>query len=258
MAKSEHKRKLKLVKKQRRSNEIKKLRNKKQNLSHRDHILAARQAPWVGCYKSGSSGMHTLFAIRQTRNSHVACVFLVDMYCLGIKDAFFVKDFDMEAFRERQTEIGTQTVSPEYALKLIRGAIAFAQGIGFEPSAKANLCSLIFGDIDTSACTEEFVFGKDGKPVYSSGPFDSKEKQFQIMRTLEKLGEGNYHYVLGMDPADESYFDPIRVDDDELDDDELGTYDNDDEYSSDFENDDDQHKLGQPDTINALDVRPSN
>ena len=198
MARNEHKRQQKLLKKKQRTNQLAKLRNSRLNTSNRQIILAAAErAPWIGCYLGGDSGMRTVFAIRQTRNGVVASVFLVDLYCLGVKDAFFIKDFDMESFRGRYAEAEMTTVSPEYALKLILDATAYARNIGFEPSSETGLCKLIFGNVDPKNCTEEFVFGRNGKPTYTNGPNDSPEKQRSILDTLQKLGHGNYEFILG-------------------------------------------------------------
>jgi len=193
MPKNEHKRQQKLAKKQRRTNEIKKLRNKSNNQSTRDLVLLAQQTPWLGCYMSESQGMHSVFAIRQARTGPMASIFLVDSDCLGIKDAFFIKEFDIEAFRERR--LTTEKVTPEHALKLILGATAFARSAGFEPHPLSDVCKLIFGNTDISECDKEFVFGRDGKPCYINGPHDSPEKQRQIIMTLSELGPGNYTFI---------------------------------------------------------------
>jgi len=234
VARNEHKRQQKLLKKKQRTNQLAKLRNSRLNTSNRQIILAAAErAPWIGCYLGGQSGMRTVFAIRQTRNGVVASVFLVDTYCLGIKDAFFIKDFDMESFRSRYVEAEMTTVSPEHALKLILDAAAYAKNIGFEPSSETGLCKMIFGNVDPTTCTEEFVFGLHGKPTYTSGPNDSPEKQRSILATLEKLGYGNFAVVLGDAHQDQSFSDYALDVDDEFD---NGDFDEDD-------SDEDEHNL---------------
>ena len=86
MACNENRRQQKLAKRNKRSAEIKKLRNKSVNMSNRDFLVAAEKTPWVGCYMSGTNGMYNIVAIRQPRSGPIACLFLVDMYCLGIKE----------------------------------------------------------------------------------------------------------------------------------------------------------------------------
>ena len=232
MARNEHKRQQKLLKKKQRSNQLAKLRNSRLNTSNRQIILAAAErAPWIGCYLGGQSGMRTVFAIRQTRNGAVASVFLIDTYCLGIKDAFFIKDFDMESFRSRYVEAEMTTVSPEHALKLILDATAYAKNIGFEPSSESGLCKMIFGNVDPTACSEEFVFGFHGKPTYTNGPNDSPEKQRSILATLEKLGTGNFGVILGGPQQDQSFSDYALDVDADLDDEDF--------EEDDFEEDED-------------------
>ncbi|MEQ1827588.1 MAG: hypothetical protein ABL921_16635 [Pirellula sp.] len=196
MGRNEQKRQQKLVKKQRRSNELKKERNKKNNPSNRDLMLAAQRAPWSGCFLSSSDGMSCIFAVRQTRAGFAASVFLIDMYCLGVKNCFFIKDFDLATLRERED---LRQVTPAYAVKLMHDGIAYARGIGFEPHPQTNFCSIIFGETNPTECADVFEFGKDGVPFYTSGPDDTREDQALVLQTLRKLGEGNYHYLLGMD-----------------------------------------------------------
>ena len=256
MARNEHKRQQKLMKKQRRTNVIKKERNKSLNVSNRELIVAAAKSPWIGCYVSGESGMYSVFAIRQTRRGPAASVFLVDMFCLGIKDSFFIKDFDMEAFRERRADLETDSVPPSHALKRLDDAIEYARGIGFEPHLDAGKCKLIFGDTDAAECTEEFTFGKDGKPFYSSGPHDDREKQTHIVETLSKLGHGNYGIMLGesaMGFGDDQFYINDRV---------VQFHegqDNDEDYDDEeFDDELDEEQSMGSDTIDAVEVRPTN
>ena len=158
--------------------------------------------------------MNNIVAIRQSRSGPMACIFLVDMYCLGIKGSYFIKSFDLEAFREDERQRDFTNISPAKALKLISKSIEYARGIGFEPHCDALICSLIFSDVDANECTEEFEFGSAGKPLYTSGPRDSRERQVMIMNTLAKLGDGNYHFLLGGPPGpDFSIFNDLNDED---------------------------------------------
>lgn len=197
MARNENKRQQKLAKRKMRSAGIKKQRNKSVNMSNRDFLLAAEKAPWVGC--------------------------------LGVKDAYLIKSFDLEAFREDMRHRNIETILPAKAKKLISKTIEYARGIGFEPDRDALTCSLIFSGVDPNECMEEFEFGSDGKPLYTCGPRDSRERQVMIMNTLSKLGEGNYHFILGgplgpddlfLDRQDDEDFGEDDLDDDDEDEDD--------------------------------------
>ena len=197
MAQNEHKRQQKLAKKNKRSADIKKRLNQSKSISSREFLLKSARASWVGCYARGADGMTNIMAIRRIRTGFVACVFLVDSYCLGVKDTTLIRDFNLEAFRGADTQKEWQPLSPAKAMKWVRDAIDYARGIGFEPHSQTALCQLIFAGVDIEECTEEFVFGRDGKPFYMNGPHDTRERQAEIVRTLNKLGEGSYNFVLG-------------------------------------------------------------
>lgn len=52
-------------------------------------------------------------------------------------------------------------------------------------------------DIPAESCTEQFTFGKDGKPFFVAGPYDSRTRCEQVMRTLEKrCGPKGYHFLM--------------------------------------------------------------
>ena len=227
MARNEHKRQQKLAKKKQRTNSLKKERNIRLNLSNRELILsAAEKAPWIGCYLSGGQGMHTVYAIRQSRNGPVASIFLIDTYCLGVKDAFFIRDFDMETFRARSAEMDSEKVTPEHACKMVQEAITYARGIGLEPSPEAGVCKMIFGNLDLSTCSAEFTFGYGGKPRYIAGPNDSPERQKMILSTLAKLGAGNFDFIVDMGGESSDEFDfqsqrSLSSQDDDFEDDEF-------------------------------------
>jgi hypothetical protein len=56
----------------------------------------------------------------------------------------------------------------------------------------------LFGDIDSDVCTQEFVFGKDGKPFYVSSPNDSPGRVRAIMKQLGDRcgGPDGFHFMI--------------------------------------------------------------
>ncbi len=79
----------------------------------------------------------------------------------------------------------------------VEDGIAFAKNIGFEPHKDYKYANKLFGDVDATDCTETFTFGKDGKPYYISGPYDSQQKIDKIQQTLMKnCGEGNFDFMV--------------------------------------------------------------
>ena len=129
-------------------------------------------------------------------------VFLVDIGCLGVKDAFLsvVSPAEYEGLldhiREREPLVPIQ---PEYARKLIEGVVKYAADLGFAPHPDYHSASTVFGALDPGSCDATFQFGKDGKPFYCSGPSEGPARRQQILDTLTKrCGPDGFHFLLGM------------------------------------------------------------
>ena len=147
-------------------------------------------------------GMGSLLLSRELANGGVAfAIFLLDTYCLGVKDAMYGvtnrSDYDWRIHSKLVQSGELLRITPEHARKLVEGSVAYARGIGFAPHADYEQARLIFGDLDAAACTEPFEFGKNGKPFYISGPHDSKSKRERIISGLSaRLGPSGYHLLL--------------------------------------------------------------
>ncbi|MDX6557764.1 MAG: hypothetical protein QOF72_813 [Blastocatellia bacterium] len=91
-------------------------------------------------------------------------------------------------------------MTPEAARKLTEGAVSYAKGFGFSPAADYKKASRVFGGITAAKCDEQFVFGKNGKPLYAQGLLESPACVERILRALEaRCGEGGYDYILAAD-----------------------------------------------------------
>jgi hypothetical protein len=131
--------------------------------------------------------------------------FLLDVFCLGVKDAGFHRFNSVADYQESLLDRlfrGDDAVrmTPAAARKLAEDAVSYARGLGFSPGADYKKASRVFGGITTADCDEEFVFGKDGKPFYIQGPSDPPARAERILRALEaRCGEGGYHYIAASD-----------------------------------------------------------
>jgi hypothetical protein len=136
-----------------------------------------------------------------------AAFFLVDVFCLGIKDAFFevmsLDDYDYRLSGLQQEKL--KRTDPACARKLVEGAEAYARDLGFKPSPGYQVAKRIFGDIEATTCSVHFEFGQDGKPHFMSGPYDTPAKCRRIFDTLSKrCGPGGFHFTLVTgDPFDD-------------------------------------------------------
>lgn len=188
-----------------------KVRAKRQKLARQETQEYARRmqematAPILHCRASTAilqQGMGQVLISRKLSSGMVAVgCFLVDSYCLGVKDAFMLigtRAQYNEKFLEgwiRQEK--TIKMRPACARKLIEGAVQYAEDLGFSPHADYRDAKRIFGELDVEDCRKEFTFGKDGKPFFVAGPYDSPARCERIIRTLDQhCGPGHYHYLM--------------------------------------------------------------
>lgn len=156
---------------------------------------------------------HAIIARKLPDGRIAAGVFLVDVYCLGIKNAFLMVQSPFEFEDTIQTkfdENDLKAVAPAYARKLIDDSIAYARELGFEPHPDFRDASVVLGNIDTGECSEEFTFGHEGKPFYVSGPNHSEAMARRIVTHLKhRCGPDGFHYLVGVgDPHAASSFGP--------------------------------------------------
>jgi hypothetical protein len=168
-------------------------------------IQRASAAPFLHSCISGpiwDEGIGQMVVSRRLSDGNVAFgAFLVDTYCLGVKDAF--ADIASQAryqhnlYDKLAHSRETIRLKPECARKLIEGAIQYAAGLGFAPHPDYHTAKMIFGDVSAEACTREFSYGKDGKPFFIAGPYDSPERCEYVLQTLhDRCGPGGYHFLV--------------------------------------------------------------
>jgi len=152
------------------------------------------------------SGCGYLVASRLRADGRVeAGFFLLDVFCLGVKNAGFEDFHSIADYQESLVDPlfpdgNSVRMTPEAARKLTEDATSYARELGFSPDADYKKASRVFGGITTANCQEQFVFGKDDKPFYIQGPYESPEHVEKILRALEaRCGEGGYHYIVAGD-----------------------------------------------------------
>jgi hypothetical protein len=153
--------------------------------------LRAAHAPIQYCFLTEAVfdlGMGTLVLARGATPRHVAfSSFLIDVFCLGVKDVMF-ESVESEVFGMFMdaTDAGSPLipVDPSYARKLLCDLVAWSQSIGFAPHRDFAAVERIFGDVSVDASDAVFQFGRDGKPVYIPGPNDTAPL---IRRRIEQL-----------------------------------------------------------------------
>jgi hypothetical protein len=126
--------------------------------------------------------------------------FLVDPWCLGIKNALLRIDSESryeDLVEHLLVEEHLEEVDPAYAKKLILEAVAYARDVGFAPHPDYRQAARALEGIDEGACREVFTFGNEGKPFFISGPNDTPARCRLIVRTLsERFGPDGFHFMV--------------------------------------------------------------
>jgi len=168
--------------------------------------------------KLWSDGIGYLAIGRQEAETRLVFgVFLVDAYCLGVKNAFWntgtPEDFKELIQRMEQTQ-KMIPISPACLVKILEGAVAYAQSFGFPPHPDYRHAAMLLEGIDPQACTHEFTFGRDGKPFYIQGPSESPAAASAIMQRIQEAGG---HFIIEARGPGMDQFNGLEGEDNELD-----------------------------------------
>jgi hypothetical protein len=170
-------------------------------------ILLTSQAPIYECkipkslFEMGIG--HIVFSRRFPSGKICVAVFLLDVFCLGVKDVFchtvdpgeYTQIIERLAYNEP-----IESIDPACARKLIEGGVQYAQRLSLRPHPDYKVVEKIFGDVDAAACPLSFEYGSDGKPFYVAGPNDTPAKSRQVISVLEQqCGPDGFHYMVGVE-----------------------------------------------------------
>lgn len=167
------------------------------------HIRQARSYPIESCWVQqgwDESGLAVVVvARRQPSGDLVFGNYLVDYYCLGLKDTYCNADIPPGRFRhEFMPQIfgsgAPVSISPALAHEIVYGGIEYAAQFGFRPHRDFKLSQHVLDPPEAHPRTGMVEFGKDGEPFYVSGPYDNADA---IIRQLTRTaGEGNFHFLM--------------------------------------------------------------
>ncbi|MDE6325423.1 MAG: DUF1186 family protein [Duncaniella sp.] len=161
----------------------------------------ARSLPLGKCYINDykdAAGLAVVLVSRLHPNGNVTwALYEVDMYCLGVKDAFVHVNEPPTRFQKRLDELngsfGLVETGYDVCHNMIYGAVEFAREAGINPVAEFSSARyLLEEDIDDIPLIE-YEYGLDGRHHLVIHP-EGDEKPYLAM--LEKnLGKGNYTVV---------------------------------------------------------------
>lgn len=204
MAASESRRRKQLEKKKKKRDGKRHELVLKSNMSHAEKVLLRSKSPIMECIMGESlksRGIGPVIIARRVSTGEILFSnFLVDRYCLGVKDCFakFVYPSQYQDMLEGMTARGMDYVRIDApsARRLVEDAVEFAARYDLKPHPDYRTAKLIFGDIDASAGQQLVEMGRDGKAFYVSGPFESERDSMEILRKLGAVGgQDGFHHM---------------------------------------------------------------
>lgn len=129
-------------------------------------------------------------------NRLMVCTYLLDLWCLGVKDSLGPQKLDRVEYKQlmeaayRGFSEGTVEITLEQAQALVFSAVDYAAQLGLSPHPDFEKSRSHLGEWSGEP---KIQCGRNGKPFYISGPYDNPVKIIKTLR--EKVGEGNFDYI---------------------------------------------------------------
>jgi hypothetical protein len=192
----------------------------------------ARNLPIHECWVSKAwkeNQMAQIIVARKHTNGNLTLgLYLADLNCLGVKDAFYqfnISEIQYQEIIQRQNR-SEVLIKADYVLvhNIIFEAIEFASLYEFRPCKDFTTVAkyILEDDEDESIELMDIQCGKDGKPFYIQGPFEDEIRAKQILAQLERVaGKGNYEYIYGLDTEEDEGEDWDEDEDEDWDEDEY-------------------------------------
>lgn len=154
-----------------------------------------RNLPVGKCYINPDWQEQGIAHIIVTRNraggNIVYASFLVDTFCLGVKDADYVIDFTPKALEDILEHFRKyhemEEIDYDKVHNIIYGAIEFAEEGGIEPVKEFNTASYILSEDTDDIPLIEYDYGRDGKHFLVISP-EGKERRY-LSTLAENLGD---------------------------------------------------------------------
>lgn len=159
-------------------------------------LLVTRREGWndVELGPDGPKGVALVLVARPERRDAISvCGYLVDTFCLGVKNVIGptgLRRRDLSGFV--RTYFRAFPAPPirapiELAQHLVLGAVAYAESLGFSPHTDFEA---VRGHLGVLSDPCWIRFGRNGRPVYVAGPYDDHREVIDALR--RQLGPGGF------------------------------------------------------------------
>jgi len=162
----------------------------------------ARTLPLFECIINSEwkdEGLATIIVARKHVNGNLTLgLYLVDLYCLGVKDSFYKFNISQGEYENIKDEfyenLTIKTCNYVLAHNIIYGAVEYADELGFKPDKDfLRLTVNILEEDDERIELMDIEFGLNGKPCLVTNPENNYKRE--IAHLEKTVGPGNYQVI---------------------------------------------------------------
>ncbi len=181
----------------------KKLQTGQQFLSPEQYMKQRARTLEIGtCYVSDDMTEcgegHVIVTRRHTGGRISMAMYLVDIYCLGVKDSFFRLRLEEDELDEMlDMGSGVHECSYEEAHNWVYGAIAWAEEAGIEPDKSFAVTKYMLKEDTDDVPLIEYEFGLGGKHLLMAKNNLEASRYLPLLK--KNLGEGNFTFTIKTD-----------------------------------------------------------
>lgn len=148
-------------------------------------------------------GVANIMISRQHKNGNItACLYFVDLYCLGIKNSFYRFNISQKEYNEmaEKMKCSISVIEIDYPLvhNIIYSAWTYADNLKFTQNLDFLYTTfyMLNHDEDENIPYIDIKCGLNGKPCYVRGSSDNNTTVKRVINHLtQKMGIGNFKFV---------------------------------------------------------------
>ena len=143
---------------------------------------------------------HVIVSRRHTGGRVSVAFYLVDIWCVGVKDSYYrlrMEDYEFEEMME-DYKLGIRECSYDEAHNRIYGAIAFAEDAGIAPDKSFSVTRYMLEEDTDDIPLIEYEYGCKGKHTLITRSNLEASRYLPLLK--KNLGDGNYEYILKAGP----------------------------------------------------------
>jgi len=150
------------------------------------------------------TGMTNVSVARAHKNGNLTVgVYLVDLFCLGIKDSMFCFNVSKQEYEDKivNASAGMIVVDYDFAHNLLFGADIYSEELGLKAHHSFKLTQYILDEDTEDKKLIEFNFGDKGMPHLVINPTENRTREINIL--TKNLGENGFRITSPEDIYDE-------------------------------------------------------